>query len=114
LDSLEQKKKNLPKHIRKVVELIPIGFERPRTVREISKLTGFSPTAVRTYVHTAIVTYEIPIGASNFKNKPGYYIIQTQEEKEKAINNLSSRIREMSKRVQALKRIPDNGQLELM
>jgi radical SAM superfamily enzyme YgiQ (UPF0313 family) len=103
-------KKDLPEHIKKVVSLIPIGSERPITVKEISKLTGFSDVAVRQYVSIAIITYGIPIGASNVVGKSGYFIIKTPEEKEKAVRNLISRIREMSKRVKALREIPDPNQ----
>lgn len=95
-------KKDLPEHIQRVVNCIPKGSKRPITVREISSLTGFSTTAVRSYVSKAIVTYGIGIGASNTYGNSGYFIIETLEEKEQAMNNLKSRIREIAKRAKAL------------
>ncbi|HWO77758.1 MAG TPA: hypothetical protein VNM69_17970 [Bacillus sp. (in: firmicutes)] len=106
----EEIKKDLPEHIRRVVECIPKGSKRPITVREISSLTGFSSTAIRSYVSKAIISYGIAIGASNTAGNSGYFIIETSEEREKAKSNLISRIREMNKRVKALDAIGDPNQ----
>lgn len=114
VNKTEEAKKDLPEHIKRVVALIPLGSERPITVKEICKLTGFNSTTVRHYVATAIVTHQIPIGASNSIGKSGYFVIENHLEREKAINNLTGRIREMSKRVNALKNIPDPNQQKMV
>lgn len=106
----EEIKKDLPEHIRRVVECIPKGSKRPITVREISSLTGFSGTAIRSYVSKAIISYGIAIGASNTAGNSGYFIIETSEEREKAIKNLTSRIREIAKRAKALEAMGDPNQ----
>lgn len=109
----DKKEKSLPEHIRRIVNLIPNGSKRPITVHELTKLTGFSSTAVRKYVSVAVVSHQIPIGAKNEIGHSGYFIIETEKEKEQAIHNLSSRMREMGKRVKALKTIPDPKQGKL-
>lgn len=101
-----KEKKSLPEHIQRVVECIPKGSNRPITVREISALTGFSDTAIRSYVSKAIITYGIPIGGQNTVGNSGYFIIETLEERDKAIKNIMSRIYWMLRRVMSLKSMP--------
>ena len=82
-----------------VLSLIPYGLDKPIKAKEISKITGYSDSQVRNIIHTLVEKHHILIGASNVRGKCGYYMVSTEEEREKAANNLKSRIKAMSKRL---------------
>lgn len=56
-------------------------------------------------IHSLIVDYAAPIGASAEKNKKGYFIIQNEADKALAVKTLTSRISGIKKRADALNRI---------
>jgi hypothetical protein len=95
--------KKLPLHHRAVLALI--SPHRRITVAEISKLTGFSSYRVRSTVADLVTLYHMPIGSSPRAGQSGFYIITDERDREEAVCHLESRIKHMSERVAALKKM---------
>lgn len=99
--------KQLDKEEQQLLDLLPKGIERPRPLKELVKLTGWSNRRVRVIINRLIVLHHVPIGAQY--NRPnGYYIITNNEELQQALAPLTSQIAMMSKRAEAL----SNAELE--
>lgn len=105
--------KELPFHYKQVLSLIPEGFEKPVTVKEISQLTGIRGVEVRRIVSTLILAYKQPIGTSNFIGKSGYFLITNDEERDQTVANMKSRAMKIWERARALEQIPSNKQIRL-
>jgi hypothetical protein len=110
---LGEKEKNLPEYYQKVLCLIPEGSDKPITVSEISKITGYRGQLVRDIVSKLIVTYGYRIGTSNIKHQSGYYMITNAVEQEATVRNLRSRAFKILKRAKAIENGPDPNQEEL-
>lgn len=109
----EKKKKELPAFYQEILSLIPEGSANPMTVSKLSKMTGYSGTAIRNAVHTLRVTYKKRIGTSNLVGNSGYFMITNDEERDATVANMMSRIKKMSAVVKALKSIPNEDQVTL-
>lgn len=93
---------HLDKDEQKIMELLPKGMERPRPLRELIKLTGWSSRRVRGVINRLIVIHHKPIGARYERPFNGYYIITNDQERTAALAPLTSQIMEMTKRAQAI------------
>lgn len=92
----------LDKEEQRIMELLPKGIERPRTLKELMKITGWSSRKVRLTINRLIVLHHQPIGARYERPNNGYFIITNDKERIIALTPLTSQIREMSKRVQII------------
>ncbi|WDF02974.1 hypothetical protein [Shouchella hunanensis] len=89
--------------LKRVLSLLPVSMDKPIKCKEISKLTGYSESQVRLIIHTLVEKHQMKIGASNERSRQGYYIISNEDEMSKAVHNLESRIKAMTKRLNVLK-----------
>ena len=85
-----------------LLRLIPVGMERPRPLKELVNLTGWSSRKVRKNISHLITDYQQPIGAIYEVPHNGYFIIADDNERTKALAPLLSQIGEMSKRINAI------------
>ena len=93
--------KQLDQEEKKILQLLPKGIERPRPLKELVKLTGWSNRRVRGIIYRLIVLHHVPIGAQY--NRPnGYYIITNNKERQQALAPLTSQITMMSKRAEII------------
>lgn len=86
-----------------VLELIPRGIEHPRTVADISKLTGINTRNVYDIIRVLIMQYHIPIGGLRSDGRHGVFIATTETERAAAITPLANNAREIQRRVDALR-----------
>lgn len=93
--------KQLSKDEQKILTLIPIGSSNPRSVYDVSRLTGFSRRKIRSIVNDLVVKHHIPIGAK-YSKPNGYYIITNEAERGHALVPLISQYGELFKRAQAI------------
>lgn len=100
--------KQLDQEEKKILQLLPKGIERPRPLKELVKLTGWSNRRVRGIINRLIVIHHQPIGAKYEHPNNGYYIITNNDERQQALAPLTSQIAMMSKRAQAI----SNAELE--
>lgn len=95
--------KKLDKEEQRILELLPKGIDRPRTLKELMKITGWSSRKIRLTINRLIVLHHQPIGARYELPNNGYFIITNDEERNIALAPLTSQIREISKRAKAIK-----------
>lgn len=104
---------HLPMHYQRVLALIGEGSDNPSTVSYIANLTGLGSTLVRATVSDLIVSHGFPIGTSNSSDKPGYYLIVTDEERDNTVRNLRSRAMKILKRARVIEQISNKDQIDL-
>lgn len=92
----------LDKDSKRLLQLIPAGMERPRPLKELINLTGWDSRKVRNVINRLIVEYEQPIGATYDVPHNGYFIIEDDTERARALAPLLSQVGEMSKRINAI------------
>lgn len=92
----------LDKEEQQLLDLLPKGMDRPQPVRELVKLTGWTSRKVRATIYRLIVVHHQPIGAVNQQPGNGYFIITNDQERRQALAPLTSQIKMMNKRVQAI------------
>lgn len=92
----------LDKEEQQLLDLLPKGMNRPQPVRELVKLTGWTSRKVRATIYRLIVVHHQPIGAVNQQPGNGYFIITNDQERRQALAPLTSQIKMMNKRVQAI------------
>ena len=95
MEQLDQEEK-------KILQLLPKGIERPRPLKELVKLTGWSNRRVRGIINRLIVIHHQPIGARYEHPNNGYFIITNSKEQQQALAPLASQIAMLSKRAQAI------------
>lgn len=100
--------KQLDKEEQQLLDLLPKGIERPRPLKELVKLTGWSNRKIRAMIYRLIVVHHQPIGAVYDHPSNGYFIITNDKERQQALAPLTSQIAMMSKRAQAI----SNAELE--
>lgn len=96
---------HLDKDEQRIMELLPIGMERPRPQKELMKITGWSSRKVRMTISRLIIIHHKPIGAVYRKPNNGYFIITSDEERQQALEPLASQIAELKKRTQIIRDI---------
>lgn len=94
---------HLDKDEQRIMELLPTGMERPRPLKELMKITGWSSRKVRMTITRLIVLHHKPIGAVYRKPHNGYFIITNDEERQLALEPLASQIAELKKRAQIIR-----------
>lgn len=94
--------KQLDKEEQQLLDLLPKGIERPRPLKELVKLTGWSNRRVRVIINRLIVIHHQPIGAKYEHPNNGYYIITNNKERQQALAPLTSQITMMSKRAEII------------
>lgn len=87
---------------KKILSLLPKGIDRPRPLRELVKLTGWTNRKVRATIYRLIVVHHQPIGATYQQPGNGYFIITNDQERQQALAPLTSQIAMMSKRAQVI------------
>lgn len=87
---------------KKLLGLLPKGIERPRPLKELVKLTGWTNRKVRGTVYRLIVVHHKPIGAVYQQPGNGYFIITNDKERQQALAPLTSQIAMMSRRAQVI------------
>ena len=97
-----QPMKQLDKEEQQLLDLLPKGIERPRPLKELVKLTGWSNRRVRGIINRLIVIHHQPIGAKYEHPNNGYYIITNNKERQQALAPLTSQITMMSKRAEII------------
>lgn len=85
-----------------LLRFLPIGMERPRPLKELVNLTGWSSRKVRKNISRLITDYQQPIGAIYEQPNNGYFIIADDNERAKALAPLLSQIGEISKRINTI------------
>lgn len=98
----------LDKDEQHLLDLLPKGMERPRPLKELVALTGWTSRKVRGTIYRLIVLHHRPIGAIYQQPGNGYFIITNDTERNKALAPLTSQIAMMTKRAQII----SNSQLE--
>ncbi|UXC67333.1 hypothetical protein N4599_09635 [Limosilactobacillus oris] len=87
---------------KKVLALLPKGIDRPRPLRELVKLTGWTNRKIRATIYRLIVVHHQPIGAVYQRPDNGYFIITNDKERQQALAPLTSQIAMMSRRAQVI------------
>lgn len=85
-----------------LLRFLPIGMERPRPLKELVNLTGWSSRKVRKNISRLITDYQQSIGAIYEQPNNGYFIIADDNERAKALAPLLSQIGEISNRINAI------------
>ena len=93
---------HLDKDEQQIMELLPKGMDRPRPLKELVRLTGWSSRKVRATIYRLIVVHHQPIGATYQQPGNGYFIITNDQERQQALAPLTSQIAMMSKRAQVI------------
>ena len=76
--------KQLDKEEQQLLDLLPKGIERPRPLKELVKLTGWSNRRVRGIINRLIVIHHQPIGAKYEHPNNGYFILTNDKERQQA------------------------------
>ena len=92
----------LDKEEQRLLDLLPKGMERPRPLKELIKLTGWSSRRVRGTINRLIVLHHQPIGARYEHPNNGYFIITNDKERQQALAPLTSQITMMSRRAEII------------
>ncbi|WP_283576464.1 hypothetical protein [Limosilactobacillus oris] len=87
---------------KKILSLLPKGIDRPRPLRELVKLTGWTNRKIRATIYRLIVIHHQPIGAVYQRPGNGYFIITNDTERQAALAPLTSQIAMMSRRAQVI------------
>ena len=87
---------------KKILSLLPKVIDRPRPLRELVKLTGWTNRKIRATIYRLIVVHHQPIGAVYQQPGNGYFIITNDTERQVALAPLTSQIAMMSKRAQVI------------
>ncbi|WP_301876471.1 hypothetical protein [Limosilactobacillus oris] len=87
---------------KKILSLLPKGIDRPRPLRELVKLTGWTNRKIRATIYRLIVVHHQPIGAVYQQPGNGYFIITNDTERQAALAPLTSQIAMMSRRAQVI------------
>lgn len=87
---------------KKILSLLPKGIDRPRPLRELVKLTGWTNRKIRATIYRLIVIHHQPIGAVYQRPGNGYFIITNDKERQQALAPLTSQIAMMSRRAQVI------------
>lgn len=95
----------LDKEEQRIMKLLPKGIERPRTLKELMKITGWSSRKVRLTINRLIVLHHQPIGAKYEHPNNGYFIITNDKERNIALAPLTSQIHKMTKRAQVISEV---------
>lgn len=90
---------------KQLLNYIPYGAERPRPLKELVSLTGWSSRQVRKMVNHLIMVHRLPIGAMYDAPHNGYFIISNVEEKEKALAPLQSQYLTLKSRLNVIEGI---------
>ncbi|MEE6635322.1 hypothetical protein [Limosilactobacillus pontis] len=93
---------HLDREEQKIMELLPKGMNRPRPLKELVKLTGWSSRKVRGTIYRLITIHHKAIGAVYQRPGNGYFIITDDKERNIALTPLTSQIMEMTKRAQVI------------
>lgn len=92
----------LDKEEQRIMDLLPKGIDRPRPLKELINLTGWSSRKVRGTINRLIVIHHQPIGARYEHPNNGYFIITNDKERSIALAPLTSQIMVMTKRAQVI------------
>lgn len=87
-----------------VVKTIPYGHQNAITSKEIAKRTNLCERKVRDII-SSLIQKEYYIGSSSRAGEGGYFIINTREDLDVALENLIPRAVKIFDRVRSLKRI---------
>lgn len=79
----------LDKEEQRILNLLPKGIDRPRPLKELVKLTGWTSRKVRATVYRLIVLHRQPIGAVYQQPSNGYFIITNDQERQQAMAPLT-------------------------
>lgn len=93
---------HLDKDEQRIMELLPRGIDRPRPLKEIMKITGWSSRRIRLTINRLIVLHHVPIGARYEHPNNGYFIITNDEERSIALAPITSQIAKMNRRAQII------------
>lgn len=93
---------HLDKDEQQIMELLPKGMDRPRPLKELVKLTGWSSRKVRATIYRLITIHHKAIGTIYQRPGNGYFIITNDTERNIALAPLTSQIMEMTKRAQII------------
>lgn len=92
----------LDKTDRKILTLLPLGSERPRTSEEIATLLNMNKRRVFERINRLIVKHGYPIVASRQVQRPGYFLAQDLAELLAGIRELQAQHNSESERLNAL------------
>ncbi|MEH7464825.1 hypothetical protein V7166_23100 [Bacillus thuringiensis] len=103
---MKNKQNILTEREHKVLSLIGYGKENARTVKDIIAAIGGTDEEIRAIVRRLIEKHGYLIGSSNRIGRSGYYLPETNEEKEEAVRKLEKRAAEISKRANIMRNLP--------
>lgn len=99
------KKKKLSFNQEIVLAQIPYGLENPVRSQEIAKRVGMSKRDVMEVISTLIIDHNIPIGGGRSEGKYGYFIIENEDERIRAITPLKNTVVNIKQRIERIEKI---------
>lgn len=103
---MENKQTMLTEREKQVLSLIRQGKENAITVKDIIVVIGGGDEEIRAAVRRLIEKHGYLIGSSNRIGRSGYYLPETEEEKEEAVSKLEKRAAEIFKRANIMRNLP--------
>jgi len=104
--SMNKKQNTLTERENQILSLIRQGKKNAITVKDIIAVIGGTDEDVRAAVRRLIEKHGYLIGSSNRIGRSGYYLPETEEEKEEAVSKLEKRASEIFKRANIMRNLP--------
>ncbi|MFD3244382.1 pathogenicity island protein [Staphylococcus simulans] len=119
MDNAKNRVQKLPDEHRQVVNVIINAPNKHITKEKILNQLGYDTNStnerwVRRIIRDLSTNYDYPIGCSYSPKQKGYFLITTQEEKERAINSLNNLIRGSVRRRDVIKSINIKNEKEVV
>lgn len=93
--------KELPKHLDRLLKLIPLGMDLPITSSDLEKYLGTDRRTISEQIRQLIVDYGIPVCGSR-NGARGYYLPQNDTERLAGVLPLQRQTNEEQRRINAL------------
>ncbi|KXA45381.1 hypothetical protein [Staphylococcus simulans] len=119
MDNAKNRVQKLPDEHRQVLNVIINAPNKHITKEKILNQLGYAANStnerwVRRIIRDLSTNYGYPIGCSYSPKQKGYFLITTQEEKERAINSLNNLIRGSVRRRDVIKSINIKNEKEVV
>ncbi|QEA32122.1 hypothetical protein [Secundilactobacillus malefermentans] len=90
--------------LQQIYDLLPLGMNQPITANELVKVTGYEKRDVYQLINELIMKHDIPVAGVR-SGQAGYFIITSEEERERALMPLMSHTMNMERHINKLKTI---------
>ena len=100
--------KRMTKDERRLIEFLPKGSERPRPLKELSKLLygdaeRKNTRKTRRIINSLVINYEIPVGSKHSRPN-GYFLITNEAERQTALKTLDAQSADLINRAAHLQK----------